>query len=908
MTDLPEAQGGELVFNSRSPKEMQVTPTLYKRDGTAIVCDPVTIQSAEIRYVDFKSLLPVGHWNEQDWGGLSLSYYGVAREMWAQFRLLGINGGSNADEFFTVKGEQRSDVQEAAWWMPKKSAAIIALGNITDQPTGATISFGDGDSQTVNLTPHGTEIIRHNRAASDGTESVKIQITGMPGSIIPTGLIASYDGSFNSVIRFYDTKKAKQPHLFGNGFRLAGITPHMVLKNTSASPIIAQPKFITLGGVDSADPVSLPDVNLAPGATTEVDLTSLLQAVSKRHDLDVVSVQVNNSGDPGTLIGSLYGINGTTGVSYDTPLRDSGPARSMTGSYPWKVSEDYTTIVYITNITDEQAEFTGEINYSGGHYLLDARKLAPGETAPFDLREIQAKQEENKEHQKMSKDASLGQFKWAVRGDTKGKIVLIGRAEMMSLSQNISTSYSCNDPCPPEYDGWIDPLPPIIFVNNTGQSAAWEQVTYAQGYMVGPYAVGASWSLDNQVGTLDPSAGSSTTLTGTTPGIATLDGFISTQSRYSWDGLNCYYDYSYDEGGQTDTEVADVGKIQYQSGSSYVDITGTLYVLKGTSVTFKAVPDPATATFESGKPVWSGSSGATGTGETTSVTFNTTSSSTSDFKTVIATAGNSQTVNVIVYELTGKLTPQDNFTGRSTTDFGVAEVINLSFTATPAITATQAGGLLWKQTTGNGNLTGMSDGTGTYTAASSPESVTLKLEIQDGPSKGLGPSSTINVIAPSGAYQVQNPGTNVAHNNGTCSAGFKAITYLLPKNVSFSNIEAREGTTLSTATGWLAPSNNTTHPTGSWLPVANCALSTGCLIQAVDTVYNEYPQNYGGTTWGVGDFQWNIPREWRVGTGSATQYTTLLHHFVSDSTGKGTISKDGAGPFSKNASDPTSTY
>ncbi|MGA9997093.1 MAG: hypothetical protein WBP93_16870 [Pyrinomonadaceae bacterium] len=353
---------------------------------------------------------------------------------------------------------------------------------------------------------------------------------------------------------------------------------------------------------------------------------------------------------------------------------------------------------------------------------------------------------------------------------------------------------------------------------------------------------------------------------------------------------------------------AGVAKIQYQSDSGFVDISGTLYVFKGTSVTFKAIPDPADGTFASGQPVWSGTSGATGTGETTSVTFNTASTSTSDFKTVIATAGNSVTVNVIVYNLTGVLTARDNFTGRSNTDFGVAEVVDLSFTATPAVTAAQAGGLQWKQTTGSGTLTGMTDGTGTYTAASSPESVTLKLEVQAGPSKGLGPSTNINVIAPSGAYQVQQPGSGVAHAQGTCSAGFHAITYLTPKTVSFINIEAREGTTSAAATGWLARDNGVTHPVGSWLPVANCDISTGCQIQAIDSIYNQYPPNYGGPMWGNGDFQWNIPREWRVGTGSATQYTSLLHHFISDAAGKATISKGGAGPFSKNANDPNSSF
>jgi hypothetical protein len=37
LIDLPEAQGSEIVFNSRSPQEMDVTPTFYKLDGTAIV-------------------------------------------------------------------------------------------------------------------------------------------------------------------------------------------------------------------------------------------------------------------------------------------------------------------------------------------------------------------------------------------------------------------------------------------------------------------------------------------------------------------------------------------------------------------------------------------------------------------------------------------------------------------------------------------------------------------------------------------------------------------------------------------------------------------------------------------------------------------------------------------------------
>ncbi len=594
LTDLPEAQGGELVFNSRSPKEMEVTPTFYKLDGTAVIGDPILVQSAEIRYVDFKKLLPAGHREEHDWGGLSLSYYGIAREMWAQFRLLGINSGGSVDEFFIVKDELRSDVQEAAWWMPRKSTAIIALGNVTDALTSAMVSFGNGDVQTLSLEPHATGIIRHKMSGAGGPESVAINITGMPGSIIPTGVIASKDGSFNSVIRFYDTKRTKQPHLFANGLRLAGVTPHMILKNTSTSPITAQPKFITSGGTSAANSITLPNVTLEPHETTEVDLTPLSLAARNRQDLDVVSIQVTNSGEPGSLIGSLYGIDGT-GVSYDAPLRDSGPARAMTGSYPWKVSQDFTTVVYITNITDEPAEFVGEINYSGGHYLLDARKLAPGETAVFDMREVRERQEQNRERQKMAKDKSLGQFKWAVRGDTKGKQVLIGRAEMVSRSQQISTSYSCNDPCPPYYGASINPFPPPIIMNGFANVSIWEIASYDSGYSIGPYGVVATWTLaDNAMGTLNPSEAHTTTFTGAATGSAFVDGFVGMQSRYTWDGRDCYYVSTDEEGAQA--EVVVVSVTLTSTGTQEVGKPTHFLALKGSgNVTITATLDPASA-------------------------------------------------------------------------------------------------------------------------------------------------------------------------------------------------------------------------------------------------------------------------------------------------------------------------
>ena len=581
---LAEAQSSELVFNSRSPQALDVTPIFYKRDGTRIAGEPVKVESAEIRYVDVRKLIPPAYRGDRDWGGIGLAYHGVAREMWAQLRFLGVNGGSNVDEFFVVKAESRSDVQEAVWWTPPKSTSIIALGNVTSAPTGAKVTFGNGDVQSIQIAPNGTEIIR--RSNSKAVESVRIDITGLPGSIIPTGVITTKGGSFNSVIRFYDTKMTRQPHLFANGLRLGGVAPHLVLKNTSTEPLTAQAAAVSLAGVTNVQPITLPAVQLAGGEMRELDLSGL----TNKPGFDVASLKVSNSGAPGSLIGSIHSIQDQSGLSYETPLRDTGAVRAMTGSYPWKVTNDFTTLIYITNVSDQEAEFMGEINYRGGRVIIDPRKLQSGETAVFDMRKVRDEEMADSDGRKVPREVSSGQFKWSVRGETKGKHLLIGRAEMVSRSQRISTSYSCTDPCPPWYGAEMTPYPPpTVFVNSTGNATIKETAFYDSGYQSGPYSVWADWSISAAISTLNPDPGLTTTLTGTDPGGATLLGFVGIQTDYGWDGLNCleYGTYEEQDSGPTATRPTITGShtMWWFNGATPTDYAGDITITLSTENT-----------------------------------------------------------------------------------------------------------------------------------------------------------------------------------------------------------------------------------------------------------------------------------------------------------------------------------
>jgi hypothetical protein len=460
--DLPEASSSEINLNCRSSHPMDVTPTFYKADGTPIVGEVIHLQPADILFVDTSSLIPAEYRQQRDWGGMSLSYTGQYREVWAQITLHGINRGDSVNVLFSVLNDARSNSQGAVWWMPRNGEATIALGNGSGERIQATLEFSDGATRDVNLDPFATEIVtrhanqRGGRPALNGkSESVIINSMGPAGSLIASGIVGSADGKFTGSIRFYDTQKAVQSNLYSTRFRLKNVAPRVLLRNTTTGSIVARPRFLP---ESAGNPVELPAMKLGPDETAEVNLAPLMAAVEERSDLDAASVQIINDGAPGSLIGALYGTDKTTGMVYDVPLRDSGPVRRSTGGYPVRLDGDYSTIISITNASEVPAEFTAQVNYEGGPYLLSKHKLAAGETMTFDFRKLRDEQIPDWKGHILPASFMRGQFRWGIHGGG-ANARLTGRAEILSLSESVSSSYSCEEICPPSFD-YAQPLYP----------------------------------------------------------------------------------------------------------------------------------------------------------------------------------------------------------------------------------------------------------------------------------------------------------------------------------------------------------------------------------------------------------------------------------------------------------------
>lgn len=99
--------------------------------------------------------------------------------------------------------------------------------------------------------------------------------------------------------------------------------------------------------------------------------------------------------------------------------------------------------------------------------------------------------------------------------------------------------------------------------------------------------------------------------------------------------------------------VVEVQKLQYWKDDGWQDVPDPLYVMLGTNVHFRAVPNPVGVPWPGRKPTWSGTCGVDDFGAETFITFGTRSETMNDYETVVAECGNTKTARVVVIEVVG---------------------------------------------------------------------------------------------------------------------------------------------------------------------------------------------------------------------------------------------------------------
>lgn len=265
---------------------------------------------------------------------------------------------------------------------------------------------------------------------------------------------------------------------------------------------------------------------------------------------------------------------------------------------------------------------------------------------------------------------------------------------------------------------------------------------------------------------------------------------------------------------------------------------------------------------------------------------------------------------VTVFDFVGTMTPDDNFAERNQDKYGIAETVTLGVTITPsALNAADVGGLQWQNQTGDvGTLpVANTDGTGSYNAGPTPGDVTLQLRWLPGGSSGVMKSYPKTVTAPTGNYQSLITWTTIGHVINTVSVGFETNFYILPTDVSFKKIMVREGSGAAGTGSGIYAAGSPPHGQGSFGPVSNCNVITGCQWQYLGNTgprtdyvgmcpLNPVPNNYGV-------FNLPVPDDYQVGTTVVLAYQTVVHNVTTNQAGLDCLSKAGVGPYCKAVTD-----
>jgi hypothetical protein len=202
---------------------------------------------------------------------------------------------------------------------------------------------------------------------------------------------------------------------------------------------------------------------------------------------------------------------------------------------------------------------------------------------------------------------------------------------------------------------------------------------------------------------------------------------------------------------------------------------------------------------------------------------------------------------------------------------------------------------------GGGRISTSSGTATTFTAGDRASTSTVTAIRFDGSSCTM----TFTVVEPSTAIIDREPGTGICHVQGTPSAGFKGRPFVQPDDVSFENVEIREGLAVGVGTGHFRVVDGLCHAAGAWVRVGRVVPGKGARLKAIDTVQGVIPGS--GPPFVPGIFDWPIPWEFRVAGGAAKAFTTVNHHMEVDAAGTFTISKGGA-RVTTALNEPTSSY
>lgn len=452
-----------LMLSNQGPHQIEVQPTLFSLTGERFDAPPRVLEATTPYSLDIGEWVTMAGLPFQE-GSLQISYVGKGMEIGGVVQLVQASQSLSFDEEVTEPALRfLSSRLEGVWSFPSRGAEMLmVVSNTSDLPVVATLDVSGNEPKrieatTVSLTPHESrrislrDLVGKQGEALPKFGGISITHSGTPGAVIARGMIDDEATGFSSVVDFSDPGLGKSTRIDGAGLRVGRIgneelSQIVVARNTDEVPttLIGRIPYTKNNGATGV--ISLPQVRFTVGETKVIDASDAIRR-SGIKGIAIAGLEFEYSSAPGSMVMSAYSISSSGNHTFRVLLMDAASLPSSAGTYPWSITADSSTIVYIKNVTGEPQDCIMTIRYGAvtDGYSPPIQTITPGQTVAIDLRKLRDRQVPDGYGRTLPLDANGGQVHWSARGRTR--LPMIGRAEQVSISAGLSMTAACGEPC-----------------------------------------------------------------------------------------------------------------------------------------------------------------------------------------------------------------------------------------------------------------------------------------------------------------------------------------------------------------------------------------------------------------------------------------------------------------------------
>lgn len=488
-----------LTLNNNRPESLPVELTLFTLEGHEVGLPSLTMNGSESRLIDFSGALQSATQYSKV-GYLRINYSGQLAELGAQLTLYPSASSGGFDSPRSLSADFLSSDRHAVAWLPHGATATIALTNTSSRDIGLALSLS-GRSERITL----------------GANETVLREVGSPTPLVAEGVTlscdVSYDGPIDAIrafgyvtipasgnlpVRFYDTATSTMPDLSAVGLDSSRVT-HITVRNLGVRTVSVEPQLKEVGS-NTPSTATGKRFALFPGQAKDVDVSRQLRDLNQR-GIARGTLTLKTDSSTGFLIGAAT-QEVSDGLLEDVPLRTSNPPLYMRGFYPLRWDTDYTNAPMVANVSSETMRVQAMVKGSTFTYVLPIQSVPPGTTQAFDVDALRRNQVPDINGVLIPLTATTAKFHWMPVMPVRHP-GLIGRTELLSLSEKRASSFSCGGNCSPyvavQGPYWYTELWGSYqhpFVTNA-RISDWYEVDYDEygtGYQ---YPRGTGWTLDN---------------------------------------------------------------------------------------------------------------------------------------------------------------------------------------------------------------------------------------------------------------------------------------------------------------------------------------------------------------------------------------------------------------------------